>query len=112
MYTLKVGNAEQYQDIDQDETRLRVPFQILRSITDEETGKPILKEGEPTFEVMLERIESFPLETSQDDILATLKRHLTVFTDEKVREEESKERQAALDAAQKTAGEISNIVIE
>lgn len=95
MYTLKVGNAEQYLDIEQNETRLRVPFQIL--------------DGET---VVLERNESFPLTTSQEEITATLKRHLTVVTDEKAREEESKERQAAHDNAEAVAGSISNLVIE
>lgn len=112
MFTLKVGKAEQYQDIEQDETRLRVPFAILRPVTDDKTGEPVLEEGEPTFEVMVERNESFALETSQEEILATLKRHLTVFTEEKEREEASIERQAKLDKANEVAGEISNIVIE
>lgn len=94
-YTLKVGKAERYDDLDSGETRLRVPFQIMS--------------GE---EVVLERNESFALGTSQEDIVATLTRHLEVFTAERAREEESKTRQAELDAADEVAGEISNITIE
>lgn len=94
-FTLKVGTAERYDDLDAGETRLHVPFQIVS--------------GE---EVVLERNESFPLGTSQDEVLATLKRHLEVFTAERAREAESKERQAQLDASDQVAGEISNITIE
>jgi hypothetical protein len=94
-YTLKVGTAERYEDLDAGETRLRVPFQILS--------------GE---EVVLERNESFALGTPQEDIVDTLKRHLEVFTAERAREAESKEHQAQLDQADEVAGEISNITIE
>lgn len=111
MYKLNVGTVERYEDLDAGETRLRVPFQIVEPIVDE-VGEPVLEDGEPTFNVLLERNESFPLGTSQDDIMATLKRHLEVFTAERAREEESKARQAQLDAADEVAGEISNITIE
>lgn len=94
-FSLKVGKAERYDDLDAGETRLRVPFQIAS--------------GE---EVMLERNESFALSASQEDIVATLTRHLEVFTAERAREAESKARQAQLNAADEVAEEISNITIE
>ena len=94
-YTLKVGKAERYDDLDSGETRLRVPFQILS--------------GE---DVMLERNESFALGTPQEDIVETLKRHLEVFTAEQARAAELRERQAQLDASDAVAEDISNIIIE
>lgn len=110
-YTLKVGTAERYDDLDAGETRLRVPFMILEPVVDE-VGEPVLEEGKPTFNVVLERNESFALGTPQENIVDTLKRHLEVFTAERAREAESKERQAQLDQADEVAGEISNITIE
>lgn len=96
MFTLKVGTAETYQDIEQNETRLRIPFEIVN-----ETG-----------EVVEVRNESFALGTSADEVKETLQRHLTVYTEDHVRYEAGKARQASLDKSQVLAEEISNITIK
>lgn len=96
MFTLKVGKAETYQDIEQGETRLRVPFEILN-------------EGGEVVEV---RNESFPLGAEADAIKEVLQRHLTVYTEDHNRYEAGKETQAALEQAGALAEEISNITIE
>lgn len=96
MFTLKVGKAENYKDIEQDEDRLRVPFEILNT------------DGE----VVEVRNESFPLGTSTEEVKETLNRHLTVYTEDHIRYEENKSRQTALDASQVLAEEISNITIK
>ena len=96
MFTLKVGKAETYQDIEQNETRLRVPFEILN-----EAG-----------EVVEVRNESFALGTPIEEVQETLQRHLTVYTEDHIRYEAGKEQQANLDAAGALAEEISNITIK
>jgi hypothetical protein len=96
MFSLKVGQAEQYHDIAQDETRLRVPFQIL----DAEGG------------VATERVESFPITVTLKEVEETLQRHLTVFAEDTERFEANAQRQADLDHAAEVASQISNITIE
>lgn len=95
-FTLKVGQAENYEDIEQKETRLRVPFSIV-----DETGA-----------VATERIESFPLTATKEEVTETLQRHLTVYTEDHARFEAGKARQASLDQSQSLAGEISNTIIQ
>lgn len=94
-FTLKVSKAEQYLDIAENETRLKVPFQILDSVG----------------EVAADRIESFPLLATEDEIRTTLERHLAVFIDEAERAVESMARQEAHDRAQEVVDSISNIEI-
>jgi hypothetical protein len=96
MFTLKVGQAENYQDIEQNETRLRVPFSIV-----DEAGT-----------VVTERIDSFPITTSKVEVEATLKRHLDVYTEDHERFEAGKAHQEALDQSQSLAEEISNKTIQ
>ena len=111
MFTLKAGKAEQYQDIEQDETRLRVPFQILAPELDAE-GEPVLDEnGDPSTIVMTERIESFPLTATVAQVKETLQRHLDVYTEDYERHEATKERQAALDQSQEVAEEITGLTL-
>jgi hypothetical protein len=98
-FSLKVGIAERYEDMDARETRLRVPFQII----DGSTKKGV---------VAVERIESFPLATTAKDIRQTLKRHLDVFTAEYARHEANKEQEAAVQHLQAVVEDISNLVIE
>jgi hypothetical protein len=95
MFTLKVGTAEQYQDIEQGETRLRVPFQILDA------------DGQ----VATERIESFPLTVKVLEVKETLKRHLDVYTEDHQRYEAGKEHQAHLDQSQDVADKISGLTL-
>jgi uncharacterized membrane protein len=95
MWTLKVGNAEQYQDIDQNETRLRVPFKVF----DEN-------------DVMVEeRIDSFSITATKDEVQETLERHLAVIEEDHKRYEANKEREAALAQSQEVADTISGITI-
>jgi hypothetical protein len=96
MFTLKVGQAETYQDIEQRETRLRVPFSIV-----DEAGT-----------VATERIESFPITATRAEVDETLKRHLEVYTADHERYEAGKAHQEALDQSQALAGEISNTIIQ
>jgi hypothetical protein len=95
MFSLKVGQAEQYLDIAENETRIRVPFQSLDLVG----------------EVAADRIESFPLLTSENEVRETLQRHLTVFIDEAEKAVESMARQEAHDHAQEVVDSISNINI-
>jgi hypothetical protein len=111
MFSLKVGQAEQYLDIAENETRIRVPFQILTPALDE-YGEAILDDkDEPTFTVVAERIDSFPLLTSEDEVRETLQRHLTVFIQEAEQAEDNIARQQAHDHGQAVADSISNIEI-
>ncbi len=96
MFTLKVGQVETYDDIEQKETRLRVPFSIV-----DETGA-----------VIAERIESFSVGVTQAHVEAVLKRHLDVYTEDHERFEAGKARQEDLDTAQQLAGEISGKIIQ
>jgi hypothetical protein len=96
MFTLKVGQAENYQDIEANETRLRVPFTIV-----DETGA-----------MVTERIDSFPITATQAEVEETLKRHLDVYTADHERYEASKAHQEALDQSQTLAEKISNKVIQ
>ena len=104
MFTLKVGKAETYQDIEQNETRLRVPFGIYRP-ADKET------DGHDGFELVEERHESFPLGTPIEEVQETLQRHLTVYTEDHIRYEGLKEQQERLNDAGALAEEISGITI-
>ena len=75
LFTLKVGKAEQYQDIDANETRLRVPFEIVDA------------EG-----VVVNALnESFPITATLPEVEDALKRHLEVFTQDSERFEANKE---------------------
>lgn len=95
MWTLKVGTAEQYQDIEQDETRLRVPFKVF----DEN-------------DVMVEeRVDSFPITASKDEVKETLARHLAVIEEDHKRFAANKEREAALAQSQEVAASISGITL-
>jgi hypothetical protein len=96
MFTLKVGIAETYQDIEQRETRLRVPFSIV-----DEAGA-----------VVTERNESFPITATLTEVEETLKRHLDVYAADHERFEAGKAHQEALDQSQSLAGEISNKTIQ
>jgi hypothetical protein len=92
---LKVGQAEQYQDIDQNETRLRVPFTVLN-----EAG-----------ELVEERNESFPISATVTEVRETLQRHLTVIEEDLTRHEANKERDAQLAQSQEVAAAISGITL-
>lgn len=95
MWTLKVGTAEQYQDIEQDETRLRVPFKVF----DEN-------------DVMVEeRIDSFPITASKEEVQETLARHLAVIEEDHKRYAANKDREAALAQSQEVAASISGITL-
>jgi hypothetical protein len=96
MFTLKVGTAEAYEDIEQKETRLRVSFAIV-----DQTGA-----------VATERIDSFPITATKEEVQETLKRHLDVYTEDHERFEAGKVRQAGLDSAQQLAAEISSTIIQ
>lgn len=109
-FTLKVGKAETYQDIEQNETRLRVPFGIYRPALDEEQ-QPVIEDGEPVLELVEERNESFPIATKLAEVEETLQRHLTVYTEDHERYESGKAHQADLDQSQEVADSISNITI-
>jgi hypothetical protein len=95
MFTLKVGTVETYQDIEQNETRLRVPFQIL--------------DGEGALQTEL--AESFSLGTGEEEIKETLARHLAVFSEDFDRHEAGKAHQEALDQSQEVAGSISGLTL-
>jgi hypothetical protein len=96
MFSLKVGQAEQYLDIAENETRIRVPFQI-----NDDEGNTVAQ-----------RIESFPLLATEEEIRDTLQRHLALFIAEESQAEASKARQEAHDEAQAVADSISSITIE
>lgn len=96
MFTLTVGTAATYQDIDANETRIVVPFQIV-----DETGA-----------VVNEQKQSFPLGTTEDEIRAALQQALAVYTEDSQRFEANKDRQANLDASQEVISSISNITIQ
>jgi DNA-binding FadR family transcriptional regulator len=111
MYTLKVAQAEQYQDIEQNETRLRVPFMVYRAIVDAE-GNPVLDgQGQPTQELVEERNESFPISSTVEEVRETLQRHLTVIEEDWTRHEANKERDAQLTQSQEVAAAISGITL-
>ena len=95
MWTLKVGTAEQYQDIEQNETRLRVPFKVF----DE---NDVLVE---------ERNESFPITASLAEVQEVLARQLTVIEEDHKRFEANKEREAALAQSQEVAASISGVTL-
>lgn len=92
---IQVGTAAQYQDIDAGATLLAVPYEI---IGDDES-------------VLQERIQSFPLETTQDDITAFLNRSLQVYKDKVATHESAKALQIGLDNSSEVAAEISGITI-
>lgn len=93
MYTLTTGQAAQY--LDNGVTLLAVPFDIKNEA------------GETVYSLS----QSFPLNTSADDIKAALATHLAVYTDDSNRYEANKEQQAALDASQAVVEEISNVTL-
>jgi hypothetical protein len=95
MFTLKVGTASTYQDIDAKETRIVVPFEIV-----DEAGA-----------VVNEQKQSFPLATTEEEITAALHQALTVYTDDHVRFEAGKAAQAGLEASEGVTAAISNITI-
>lgn len=92
---IQAGTAEQYQDIDQGVTLLAVPY----TITDD------------TDTVVQERVQSFPLEATADDIKAFLTQSLQVYKDKVATHEEAKVLQAGLDNAGEVAAAISGITI-
>ena len=94
-FTLKVGKAEHYQDIDQNETRLRVPFKVF----DE---NDVLVE---------ERVDSFPIAASKEEVQETLGRHLKVIEEDHKCYEANKDREAALAQSQEVADTISGITL-
>lgn len=110
MFKLKVGTAEQYQDIEQDETRLRVPFGVYRPVLDE-NEQPVVEEGEAVLELVEERIDSFPITATKEEVQETLQRHLTVIEEDWKRFEANKEREAALAQSQEVAASISGITL-
>ena len=111
MFSLKVGTASQYDDTDANETRLVVPFEILRPVLAED-GTPVFNDDQtPKMEVLSEQKESFALGTTVDEVRANLQNHLTVFEDDFNRFEATRERQTQLDAAQIVADSISNITL-
>jgi hypothetical protein len=112
MFTLKVGRSAQYQDIAENETRLRVPFEIVRPVLDEDGNPTADDDGSPIMEVVAERNESFPISVKLEEVQTVLRRHLEVFTEDWNRFEANKERQAQLDSSQEVANSISGITIE
>lgn len=92
---IQAGTAEQYQDIDQGVTLLAVPY----TITDD------------TDTVVQERVQSFPLEATAEDITAFLTQSLQVYKDKVATHEEAKVLQAGLDNAGAVAAAISGITI-
>ena len=95
MFTLKVGQAAHYDDIEQKETRIVVPFEIV-----DETGT-----------VINEQKQSFPISTTEAEIRETLQRALAVYTEDHERYEANKERQGQLDASHEIITNISNITL-
>jgi hypothetical protein len=95
MFTLKVGKAETYQDIEQSETRLRVPFKVF----DE---NDVLVE---------ERNESFPITATLAEVQEVLKRQLEVIEEDHKRFAANKDREAALAQSQEVADSISGIIL-
>lgn len=93
MFTLKTGQATQY--LDGGTTLLRVPFDIIN-----EAGA-----------VVHSMAQSFPLNTTAEEIKAALAEHLRVYTEDHARFEAGKEQQAALEASAAVAQEISNVTI-
>jgi hypothetical protein len=93
MFTLKTGQATQY--IDDGVTLLAVPFEIIN------------EEGETVHAMS----QSFPLNSTAEDIKEILAQHLAVYTDDSNRYEAGKEQQAALDASTAVVEEISNVTL-
>ena len=110
MWTLKVGTAEQYQDIEQNETRLRVPFGVYRPVLDE-NEQPVVEGGEAVLELVEERNESFPITASLAEVQEVLARQLAVIEEDHKRFEANKEREAALAQSQEVAASISGITL-
>ena len=96
MFKLKVGQARHYDDIEQKETRIVVPFEIV-----DESGA-----------VVYEQKQSFPLTATEAQIREALQLALATYTEDHQRHEANKERQASLDAAQEVITSVSNITIQ
>jgi hypothetical protein len=93
MFTLKTGQATNY--IDSDVTLLAVPFEIIND------------EGRTVHAMS----QSFPLNSSADEIREVLERHLSVYTDDSNRYEAGKAQQEVLDASAAVVEEISNLTL-
>lgn len=93
MFTLKTGEAKQY--LSEGVTLLSVPFDIIS-----EAGA-----------VVHSMAQSFPLNTTAEEIKAALAEHLRIYTEDHVRYEAGKEQQAALEASAAVAKEISNLTL-
>jgi hypothetical protein len=94
MFKLKTGEAAQYLD-ENGTTLLAVPFDIVN-----EEGVTVTSMS-----------QSFPLNTSADDIKAMLAQHLAVYTEDSARYEAGKEQQAALEASNEVITEVSNLIV-
>jgi hypothetical protein len=94
MFTLTTGQATQY--LDNGVTLLSVPFEIVN------------EEGETVHAMS----QSFPLNSSAEQITEVLERHLAVYTEDSVRYEAGKEQQAALEASTAVIAEVSNLTVE
>lgn len=92
---IQVGDATQYQDIDQGVTLLAVPYSIL----------------DDNDVLLQERVQSFPLTATTEEITDFLNRALQVYKDNVARHEETKTLQEGLDNATSVAATISNITI-
>lgn len=62
-------------------------------------------------EVLLEGNQSFPLETSSEEVVGFLNRRLATYREDAVRHLESESLQTALDSAAGVAGEVSGLEI-
>lgn len=92
---IQVGTAQQYQDIDAGVTLLAVPFQIL----------------DDADVVVQDRVQSFPLDATQEDITELLNRSLQVYKDNVATHEAAKVLQAGMDNADAVASQISGLTI-
>ena len=95
MLTLRTGQAEQYSDPVTAQPRIAVPFELM-----DEAGS-----------VVHAMRESFPADTSLEDVREVLQRHLTVYQDDVARHAEASELQAKLDAGAETVSQISNLTL-
>jgi hypothetical protein len=109
---LKVGTVEQYLDIANNETRQRVPYQIVEPIVDEGGVAVLDEQQQPTFTVLSESNQSFPLTATQEEILEVLTRALEVYKTEQAGAAASVAAQAELDTASQVGEAISGLTIE
>lgn len=99
MFKIKITNAERFDSIPDNSTLIDVAYDIVESV-----------EGSEDVVVSSYR-ESFPLNSTREDIEAQLQKKLKSFEDEKAREEKQSEIDESLEQADATIEALRGVEV-